>query len=308
MALATLTVLALWVARPDTTPGAQVDADLASVADPTLPESTTTTTCVPESTNQSNTQLTPADGDFDPATVAGLTDPGELTCGTQTDLLVVGDSTGRGISNGLAALQDPNLRIWDRTTLGCSLGDEECPDFRVAWAQAAAEVDPDVAVLYFNPSDDIQGVDDADFLSPEGRAQREVALREAATAVSSQGAAPVFVAVPPPIGPQGYFYCDGRSSDSRCDPDWVAEWNDTVTTVANEFGAPVLNVAGYTKNLDDEKAARPDGVHFAGDALVNLAKWSRPLFKMADYQNTRNAAADDQGENDADESAKGGPD
>ncbi len=202
LSLATIAVLALWVAQPDTTPTEQVGTDLAAVADPTLapeptPDSTTTTTtCVPVIDDQTNTQLAPADGLFDPATVTDLKDPGALTCGTQLDVLVVGDSTGRGISNGLASLKDPKLRIWDRTTLGCSLGDEDCPDFRVDWAAAATEIDPDVALLYFNPSDDIQGVDDAPFLSPEGRAQREAALHEAAEAVSSSGAAVVFVAVP----------------------------------------------------------------------------------------------------------------
>ena len=307
MSLATVTVLALFVAYPDTTAQEQVEADLVAVSDPTVDPtegnveapgspvtSTTTTTCVPAAAAQSQTNLTSADGLFDPSTVIDLADPGVATCGTQIDLLVVGDSTGRGFSNGLASLEDPNLRVWDRTNLGCSLGDEDCPDWRADWPTEVQAIDPEVVLLYFNPVDDLKGVDDADFLSLDGLEQKEVALTEAAELLSAQGAALVFVAVPTPRGPEGYFYCDGHSTDSRCDPAWVDAWNATVEKVAAEYEAPVLNVSGYVNDLPDDKAARPDGVHFAGDALVNVATWSRPIFDQAVYAKTQRDIAEAQ--------------
>ena len=100
-----------------------------------------------------------ATGGFDPATVGEIADPtGE--CGAELKVLVVGDSTGRGAANGLAALGNPLVKLWDRTVLGCSFGDEDCPSWRERWSAAVAEIDPDTAGY------DAQIIEDADPTGP----------------------------------------------------------------------------------------------------------------------------------------------
>jgi len=309
-ALTAVTVLALLLAYPTSTPTGEVAADLRAVADPVTtedrasagesnegpvsppaevagatksPTSTTTTTiCIPQlPPTQSQTTLSPSRGGFDPDTVAQIGDPGWPTCDSQIDVMVVGDSTGRGMANGLVALQDPNLRVWDRTILGCSLGDEDCGDWRQEWAPHVDGIDPDVVLLYTNPVVDLKGIDDAEFLSAEGAAQRESILREAAQLLSRNGAALVFVAPPVPRSPEGLFFCNGRRSNTQCDADWVDAWIASVEKVALESGSPVLNVRAYVDELPDDRAARPDGMHFAGDALKEAAHWSRSIYALS---------------------------
>jgi peptidoglycan/LPS O-acetylase OafA/YrhL len=296
--LALVIVVALLAARPVSTPTGDVAAGLAELADPAGPsgvitgddptpepsvlaETTTTTTICLPAPSQSVTLLGPGGEGFDPSTITDIADPSTASCQDQIDVLVVGDSTGRGFSNGLAALDDPGLRVWDRTILGCSLGSEECGHWRDEWTGPVDQIDPDVVVLYFNPVADLKGVDDADFLSPEGAAQRVQVLDEAADLLSRNGAALVFVAPPAPRPPEGLFFCDGRKRATQCDPAWVAAWTASVAEVATARGAPLLDVEGFVQALPDDEAARPDGMHFAGSALTDLARWARPLLSLA---------------------------
>jgi len=256
------------------------DGTTDSVAPPTG-STTTTTACVPTvAAGSIRPGAEPAAG-FDPSTVEDLLDPATTGCEGQIDVLVVGDSTGRGFSNGLAALEDPDLRIWDRTILGCSLGSEDCGDWRDEWTGPVQQIDPDVVVLYFNPVTDLKNVDDADFLSAEGEAQRREVLGEAADLLSSQGAALVFVSPPVPRAPEGLFFCNGRRDGTQCDPDYIAAWARTVEEVAATRNAPVLDVPGFLDEIGDNGSTRPDGMHFAGESLEALGEWARPALSLA---------------------------
>jgi peptidoglycan/LPS O-acetylase OafA/YrhL len=294
--VAIVIVVALLAARPVSTPTGDVAAGLGELEDPAGPtgvitgedpapepsvlaETTTTTICVPAPVQ--GTLMGPGGEGFDPSTVTDIADPSAASCQDQIDVLVVGDSTGRGFSNGLASLNDPGLRIWDRTILGCSLGSEDCGHWRDEWTGPVDQIDPDVVVLYFNPVVDLKGVDDAEFTSPEGAAQRAQVLNEAADLLSRNGAALVFLAPPVPRPPEGLFFCDGRKRGTQCDPEWVSAWTATVAEVATARGAPLLDVGGFVRSLPDDEASRPDGMHFAGTALTDLARWARPLLSLA---------------------------
>jgi peptidoglycan/LPS O-acetylase OafA/YrhL len=302
--LAVVVVVALIAARPVSTATGVVAAGLAELEDPAGPSgivtgeeaapvtsvlgattsttsTTSTTVCVPAPIVP-GPLMGPGGGYFDPSTITDIADPSSAwSCQDQIDVLVVGDSTGRGFSNGLASLNDPGLRVWDRTILGCSLGGEDCGSWRDEWTAPIDQIDPDVVVLYFNPVADLKGVDDAEFLSPEGVAQREQVLNEAADLLSRNGAALVFVAPPTPRPPNGLFFCDGRKRGTQCDPEWVEAWTESVARVAVARDAPLLDVGAYVESLPDDEAARPDGMHFAGASLSELARQARPLLSLA---------------------------
>lgn len=296
--LALLIVGSLWMARPESTPTSDVASGLEAVEDPMAagvisaieddsdgedpPGSTTTTTiCIPTVVAGAVTPDSPSAGAFDPGTVADLVDPAAGGCDDQIDVLVVGDSTGRGFSNGFAALADPGIRLWDRTILGCSLGSEDCGDWRDEWSGPIQEIRPDVVVAYLNPVLDLKGVDDADFMSAEGEAQREAVLNEAADLLSSTGAALVFVSPPTPRAPNGLFFCDGDSTDTQCDPEVIDAWAESVEEIAQERDAVVLDVPGFLDDLGDNSETRPDGMHFAAPSLRVLAEWARPALSLA---------------------------
>ncbi len=242
---------------------------------------TTTTACVPTVVASANSDLPIIGEGFDPSTVEELADPTSEACVQQLDVMVVGDSTGRGFSNGLVHLGDPTIRVWDRTTLGCSLGDESCPDWRRDWAAEVDLVRPDVVVMYVNPVTDLKGVDDAAFLSEEGELQRLTVLEEATDILSAHGAALVFVAPPTPRPPEGLYYCDGRRDGTPCDPRVTRSWTDSVIEVADSHGIPVLDVAGFLDEVGDNDETRPDGMHFSLPSLEKLAEWALPALPLA---------------------------
>ncbi|MCP4435224.1 MAG: acyltransferase [Actinomycetia bacterium] len=302
--LAVLIIGSLWAAAPRQTPTQEVAEGLGELADPVpaaaisnkatpedppadpTPEqppgtTTTTTICIPTAVLGAVTPEAAATHGFDPNTVNDIADPTADGCDDQIDVLVVGDSTGRGFSNGLAALGDPGLRIWDRTNLGCSLGDEDCPDWRNEWNANVQMLRPDVVVAYFNPVMDLKGVDDEAFLSPEGEAQREAVLNEAADVLTATGAAVVFIAPPTPRPPNGLFFCDGRKRGTQCDPTVVAAWADSVRKVAEPRNATVMNVPGFLADIGDDSTTRPDGMHFSAPALRELGAWTRPALSLA---------------------------
>lgn len=302
--VAVLIAGSLLAAVPSTTPTQDVAEGLEAISDPgstasldspgsDLPEPDgfdpadppgsvpTTTACIPTVVAGATEEWPTVTDGFDPITVGELTDPTVAACDQQLEVMVVGDSTGRGFSNGLVRLGDPNIRVWDRTALGCSLGDEDCPDWRTEWATAVNQVKPDVVVMYVNPVIDLKGVDDAAFLSDEGENQRIWVLSEAADLLSSEGAAVVFVAPPSPRPPEGLFFCDGRRSGTPCDPVVTRAWADSVLNVADDRGIPVLDIAGFLDELGDNDETRPDGMHFALPSLRALAEWALPILPLA---------------------------
>lgn len=246
-----------------------------------------TTACVPTVVAGATQDWPTVAEGFDPNTIEELADPSTEGCARQLDVMVVGDSTGRGFSNGLVRLGDPDIRVWDRTTLGCSLGDEDCPDWRTAWADAVDRVRPDVVVMYVNPATDLKGVDDAPFLSDRGERQRVGVLEEAADILSADGAAVVFVAPPTPRPPKGLYFCGGRRSGTPCDPVITEAWTDSVIQVADERRIPVLDVAGFLDELGDNDETRPDGMHFSLPSLRELAQWALPALPLAVFTQGR---------------------
>ena len=277
--MAALSVVALVVAAPTgPTPTERVSRSLGRVVDPTtsttteVPPDATTTTCVP------STAPPPTFGNgkgFDPATVEEIGDPTE-GCATQIRVLVVGDSTGRGAANGLVALADERLQIWDRTVLGCSFGDEGCPDWRGVWPAAVETIDPDVVLVSTGVVSDLHGVDDASFMSAPAREARHRVLIDAVAALAAKGAGVAMVAPAPPKPPNGLFFCDGDGTDTNCDPRWVSRWIESLRTAAATSGAAIIDTAGWIAARGSTAADRPDGEHLAGAALVEYAKWLVP--------------------------------
>jgi peptidoglycan/LPS O-acetylase OafA/YrhL len=267
---------ALFVARPEgPTAVDQVAETLDTVPDPTT---TTTQPCIP------STIVAPQFGgaiEFDPRTVVTVADPTH-SCADQVRVMVVGDSMGRGVSNGLVALGDPRLEVWDRTVTGCSFGPEECPDWREIWSVDVLGLEPDVVLLYTNLQEDLKGVDDAPYLSAEGRQQRIDALTEAVRILSSGGAKVMLITPGVPVRPNGLYYCDNKKTDSKCDPAWVQEWASDVQQVAAATGAGVIDVAGWLAARSATEATdRPDGLHLSGDALREHAAWLVPQLVAA---------------------------
>jgi lysophospholipase L1-like esterase len=235
----------------------------------------TTTTCVPA------TVPPPVFGDdstLDRSTFNGLVDP-TGGCEDQVRVLVLGDSTGRGVANGLAALMDPRLQIYDRSALGCSFGPEDCPDWHAEWAAAVQSVQPDVVLINTTVLLDLKGVDDAPFLSDEANEQRVTALSDAVRIAGSTGARVVLV-VPP--RPTGLYYCNGPDRRTTCDERWTAAWKASIEQAAAMTGATVIDAWAWVE-ARNRPADRPDGLHLSGSALREHAAWLVPqLLAVAD--------------------------
>ncbi|HTO01817.1 MAG TPA: acyltransferase family protein [Microthrixaceae bacterium] len=241
------------------------------------PTTTTSTTCPPTPPTTA-----PAFADqsyeFDPLTVVTAQDPSAPVCGvnTVTRVLVVGDSLGRGAANGLRRLNDPGLEVWDRTVIGCGMqpASAECPDRHETWPAAVAQIDPDVVVVYLRTVDDLVPENDPPFLTPEAESIRRNEMVDATMALSSAGARVMWALPAAPLD-IGAFYCDGRHSDSPCDPVWVARWRDDVTAAAAIAGASTFNVQAWVDARPPEGARtdRPDGLHLSGAALDAHAAW-----------------------------------
>jgi hypothetical protein len=58
-------------------------------------------------------------------------------------------------------------------------------------------------------------------------------------------------------------------------------WTDSVLTVAEGRGIPVLDVARFLDQLGDNDETRPDGMHFALPSLRALAEWALPVLPLA---------------------------
>jgi peptidoglycan/LPS O-acetylase OafA/YrhL len=257
------------------TPEERVGATLHRVADP---ESTgaraTTTTCVPV------TVAPPVFGDdrtLDRSTFNAVADPTAAACAGQLRVLVLGDSTARGISNGLNSLEDPRIQVFDRSTLGCSYGPERCPDWRTTWPAAVHEVQPDVVLIYTTVLIDLQGVEDASFLTPAADRQRVDAFEEAVRLTSATGAKVLLVV---PARPTGRYYCNGPEQETTCDRARTAAWKSSIETAALATGAGVVD-AGAWIDARNRPSDRPDGLHLSGEALREHATWLVPQLLSA---------------------------
>jgi peptidoglycan/LPS O-acetylase OafA/YrhL len=282
-----ITAVAILVAWPRTpTPQDLVQETLGKVADPGTVVASGSDNAQPKVSSPPTTVCIPvapdapqfgSDSEMDVATVGELADPEVPACQTQLKLLVLGDSTGRGVSNGLRAVADPRVQIWDRTQLGCSYGPEGCPDWRESWAINVTGIEPDATLIYTTVVIDVLGVDDPDFLSAEGAALREKTFTDAIEIAGSTGAK-VFLASP--ARPAGEFYCAESNRRTSCDPSWTDAWSESVRSAAAQTGATIIEVGSWTdaRNLD---ADRPDGLHLSGSALREHAEWLIPQLLTA---------------------------
>ncbi|NLA36696.1 MAG: acyltransferase family protein [Actinobacteria bacterium] len=289
--------LALFVSVPEgLTTTEKVEESLGQVADPVSPGAEQGTTIAPsdsttpggDGTAETVPETTlppciPATGDgrtfgggsgpFDPKTIEEIDDPSAQACADQLVVLMLGDSTGRGVANGIASIKDQRVQLWDRTTLGCSVGPEKCDDWHGPWSDAVAQIRPDVVVLHFGVIDDFKGVKDPPFLSAEAEPHRIMNLTHVVETVRSTGAAVYLILPPNPILPEALFYCDGKARNSGCDPAWAEAWRNTVTTVAGQTGSQILDVNAWDIARGGRKSDRPDGVHYTGTALQENARW-----------------------------------
>lgn len=279
-ALVAVSVAALVASVPEgRTPSEQVARSLDTVPDPTTTTAAAepgspTTTCVP------TTVPVPGEGGLSPSEEVNE-DPTGTGCEEQVVVMVVGDSTGRGAANGLRRLGDERLVVWDRTILGCSFGDEDCPDWRVAWRLGIDSIDPDVVLVVTGVVTDLHGVDDPPFLSPDGAAVRAATFDEALDVLGSRGAAVVWTVPAVPLRPRGLFFCDGRATRSQCDPEWVAQWSADVAAAADRAGATVADLAAWAAFRGNTDEDRPDGVHYSSAALRAQAEWLAPQLLTA---------------------------
>jgi peptidoglycan/LPS O-acetylase OafA/YrhL len=305
-ALALVTVVALVVAAPSgTTPNEQVAKSLAAVPDPTsaggpggsrsaepgrTPRSSTPvptappTTC-PPATSAPPTTFGSSDA-FDMSTIDVVVDPNAPRCGGTLRVMVVGDSTARGIANGLVALGDSRIQVWDRSVLGCALNDlnygKKCPDWRSAWTLDVLGLDPDVVVLYSTVAEELQSVDDPPFLAEAAKTQRVEQMVEAVRTLQAGGAKVLLTTTPVPWRPNGLFYCSQKATNSRCDPAWVNEWNRSLVATSAVTGAGVLDAAAWIGlRKSTNRSDRPDGLHLSGQALVQHSQWLVPQLLAA---------------------------
>jgi len=262
-------------------PVAQVQETLSTVADPTTvaPGSTTTTIACPA-------PISP------PTTAKGQSvlkgslnegvDPAVTQCGKAVSVLILGDSTGRGLANGLKALGRTDLLVWDRSVLRCSMGGNECPDWRQIWPAAVQEVKPDVVVLNMIPEQRLRdSPKQSKFASAEEQQRRIAGITEAMTMTQATGATVLWTKGPNLLLPQSLFYCDLKRRDSVCDPAWMKLWNDAADAGAAATGTTLIDAATWAAPRPAPAADRPDGVHFTGAGLADLAGWMAPVIVRA---------------------------
>ncbi len=257
-----------------------VQETLSTVADPTTiaPGSTTTTIACPEPVGPPTT--TKGQSVLKGSLNEGV-DPAVTQCGKAVSVLILGDSTARGLANGLKALGRTDLLVWDRSVLRCSMGGGACPDWRVIWPQAVQEVKPDVVVLNMIPEKQLRDAGSTKFASAAEQQRRIDEITAAMTIAGSTGATVLWSKGPDLLLPQSLFYCDLKRKGSVCDPAWMALWNEAAAAGASTTGTKLVDVAGWAAPRTTASQDRPDGVHYTGSGLADLATWFAPQIVRA---------------------------
>ena len=285
LALRSLTVLALVTmtiggvaSRSDGGVERAVSKTLVKVADPTTtaapPGPTTTTIPCPPTT------LPPAPLTGYKNTLQGGVDPTVDPCTRALRVLVLGDSTARGLANGLRAQANPKLQVWDRSVLSCSLGGEKrCPDWRQTWPADVAAVKPDVVLVDMIPIATLDGVDSSNvaYLSDSETTRRVTVLTEVMKMLTDSGSTVIWLRNPHHQMPAALFYCRGRARGTMCEADWVDRWNESLDRAAAAVAGTVLiDGSHWPETRPDPPADRLDGIHYTGQALTDFAAWISP--------------------------------
>jgi len=212
--------------------------------------------------------------------------------------LVVGDSMANNLAAGLARVAADDLLVYDRTTPGCGLTDADrrvepggwkppdprcAPGWRQRWAEAVAEVAPDVVVLQVGAQEvwdrRVDGVE-VRFDEPAGRDLAVAEVSEAIDLLSSRGATVVVVTFPASDwSTWGLRLADEARSINN--PAWVARWNDLLAeVVATRPRAVLADLAGlltptgtYQATLDEVAVRAEDGLHLTVEGQDLAAEW-----------------------------------
>ncbi len=258
----------------------QLAQEFERLPDPTVAE-VTTTTCVPAPPRSTIPQFGGDTGAFDESTVSDVLDPTATEhCEGTTRVLVLGDSTARGAANGLIRAAVPGLEVWDRSELGCGIVSDkpDCPDWRTAWVQAVGAVQPDVVLVIARVWDDVAPGDDPQFLSPEGSTVRQEAFASTMRQLGAGGRTLLWNLPPVPLNP---WYCDGADTESPCDPEWVARWNEDLSAAAAGTSTTLVDTGAWITARGSTEADRPDGLHLSGAALDAQARWLAEQIRAA---------------------------
>lgn len=232
--------------------------------------------------------LAPVD---DPASDPGVTstvppttapeDPAGTTAPPTTALpserwLVLGDSTGRGLANGIADLAPDGVELFDRSTLGCGIGPgavaDECEDWSVRWPAMIEEVRPDRVIVHMGVTEqyiDTPG-EDPPWDSAEGTELRNAQIGRVMD-VAGAGGIPVVWTLPPDT-PDADFFCTTGGSPENCDVEFTEAFRSSVRAAAAT--RPWVLLADLQAWTSTRPASdRVDGLHFSKAANVELADW-----------------------------------
>lgn len=222
--------------------------------------------------------------------------------GSRPVTLVVGDSMANNLAAGLARGAADDLVVYDRTTPGCGLAESDrrveegdwkppdpgcAPGWRQRWAEALAEVDPDVVVLQVGTQEvwdrRVEG-SEVPFDSEGGRELARAEVGEAVELLSSDGAQVVLVTLPASEwATWGLRLADEDRSVNN--PEWVARWNDVLREVAAAHPdrvtiadlAAVLTPEGtFRADLDGATVRAGDGLHLTAEGQDVAARWLVP--------------------------------
>jgi lysophospholipase L1-like esterase len=240
----------------------------------------------------------------DPVPAVAPEDPtGPVPPAGPVDLLVVGDSMANNVAQGLARLEPRPYVLWDRTTPGCGLAEgerlvstsgwqepnPECrPSWRARWADAVAEVDPDVVVLFVGTQEVWDRRVGSGLIPFDGEAGRRTArgeLEDAVAVLAATGARVVLVTLPAADWSNwGLVLADPDRSVNN--PDWVARWNEVVRDVVEDHPdsvvladlAELLTPEGtFTAERDGITVRAADGLHLSLEGQDLTARWLTDL-------------------------------
>ena len=126
--------------------------------------------------------------------------------------------------------------------------------------------------------DDVSPGDEPTFLSPEGSAVRRQAFASTMRRLAAGGRTVLWNLPPVPLNP---WYCDGADTESPCDPEWVARWNEDLAAAAAETDTTLVDTATWIDQRGATLSDRPDGLHLSGSALDAQAQWLAEQIRAA---------------------------